>query len=197
MVQEPQITIKEVCHLLNQGKQDEAARVINKKYPFKPIQKSSRQYTPREMTKVFLRDGFIDRYYGTKLIYPPTLRIISHYLPNVFPYHKNGKMDKGHIAYWKLFPTIDHVVPVSRGGVDDESNWVCCSMLTNSAKSHWLLEELDWELQEPGNLACWDGLWGWFMQHVESNPHFLTDHLCKNYFKKWFNAARDVANQLL
>lgn len=153
MTVEPQITIKSVCHLLDQGEIDTASRVIDTEYPFVPILKSSRRYTPRQMTRVFLRDGFTDRYRGTLLVYPPTLRLISHYLPVSFPYHKNGKMDKGHIAYWEIFPTIDHILPVSRGGADNESNWVCCSMISNSIKSNWLLEDLGWELRGPGDLT--------------------------------------------
>ena len=40
--------------------------------------------------------------------------------------------------------TIDHVIPVARGGADDESNVVTTSMLRNSAKSNWLLDEVGW-----------------------------------------------------
>jgi len=67
----------------------------------------------RVMTRIFARDGFIDRYRGSRLIFPPVLRLLSLYLPKEFPYHKNGKMTEGHMAYWELFPTVDHVVPSS------------------------------------------------------------------------------------
>ncbi len=33
------------------------------------------------------------------------LRLLAIYLPEKFPYHKNGKMSEGHIAFWELFPT--------------------------------------------------------------------------------------------
>jgi hypothetical protein len=110
------------------------------------------------MTRIFLRDGFIDRYKGDKLVFPPALRLISYYFPDVFPYHKNGKMTEGHIDYWELFPTIDHVVPVARGGQDSPDNWICCSMLTNSIKSNWTLGELGWELLPPGKPEKWSGM---------------------------------------
>ncbi len=137
------------------------------------------------MTKVFLRDGFIDRYRGTKLIYPPALRLLSIYLPDKFPYHKNSKMSEGHIAYWELFPTIDHVMPVAMGGEDQESNWVCCSMLTNSIKSNWTIEQLQWELLPKGNLEDWDGMIHWFVEQVKSDKKLIE----VPYIKKWFNAA--------
>lgn len=134
---DPTDVIREVCFHLDQGSVTSAERLIEDDYPFVPMKKSGRNYTPRQMTKLFLRDGYIDRYRGTRLVHPPALRLLSHYMPSVFPYHKNGKMDEGHIAYWRLFPTIFRLVPIARGGEDEENNWVCCSMLTNSIKSNW------------------------------------------------------------
>lgn len=185
---ERQETIRMVCAFLDQGETANAACLIDSNYPFIPVKKSSRAYTPREMTKVFLRDGFIDRFRGTRLVYPPVLRVISHYLPKSFPYHQNWKMDEGHIAYWEIYPTIDHIIPVSRRGEDIESNWVCCSMITNSIKSNWLLEELEWTLKEPGDLKAWDGLISWFIQHTSSKPELLKNP----YIKSWYYAAKEV-----
>ena len=142
------------------------------------------------MTAVFMRDGFIDRYRGDRLVYPPALRLVSQLLPKVFPYHKNGKMDVGHIAYWELFPTIDHVVPIARGGLDEEPNWVCCSMLTNGIKSNWMLEDLRWELLQPGDLEQWDGMFLWFIGQMARSPKLSETP----YLKTWYNAAKSVAD---
>jgi hypothetical protein len=76
------------------------------------------------MLAVFRRDGFIDRYSGVRLVCPATLRLISKRLPEQFPFHRNGRFDVCHFGFWELFPTIDHYVPVARGGADDESNWI-------------------------------------------------------------------------
>ena len=178
--------IKQACKFISDGQIDEAAQHIGDNFPFKPLEKSARKYTPLQMTNIFFRDGFIDRYKGHPLVFPPSLRIISHYLPTMFPYHKNGKMSVGHIAYWQLFPTIDHIYPVARGGKDEESNWVCCSMLSNSIKSNWTLQEFEWELLSPGNRTNWDGMLSWYIDQVEANKTFLS----KNYFKIWYNAAK-------
>lgn len=94
-------------------------------------------------------------------------------------------MSEGHIVFWELFPTIDHLVPVARGGKDEESNWVCCSMLTNSIKSNWTLEQLQWELFPKGDLENWDGMFTWFIEQVESDEKLLKHA----YIKNWFNAA--------
>ena len=185
-------TIQEVCKLLSLNERVQAEAVIFRDYPFAPTTKSGRSCTPREMTRVFLRDGFIDRYKGTKLVYPPALRVISKRLGQAFPYHKNAKMDSGHFAYWEIFPTIDHIQAVALNGKDEVGNWVCCSMLTNSIKSHWTLEQLGWTLVPAGNLADWDGMFQWFLVQVESDKSLLDDA----YINKWFNAAKDVLRNI-
>jgi hypothetical protein len=107
-------------------------------------------------------------------------------MPEEFPFHKNWKMSECHSAYWELFPTVDHVIPVSRGGADDDSNWVCTSQLRNSAKSNWLLVDLGWELHPAGALSEWDGQIHWFMNYVKLNPDTLKDR----YIDQWFKAAK-------
>jgi hypothetical protein len=97
-------------------------------------------------------------------------------------------MTEGHIAFWELFPTVDHIVPVARGGVDSEENWACCSMLTNSIKSNWTLEQLQWQLLPAGDLAVWDGLVGWFLGQVTTDPSILRNA----YIKRWHRAAAEV-----
>ncbi|MFM9904917.1 MAG: HNH endonuclease [Pyrinomonadaceae bacterium] len=178
--------IHQACNLISSGSIDEAASVIRIGYPFSPTAKSGRNYTPRTMTKIFVRDGFIDRYRGTKLVFPPTLRILSQYLPLDFPYHKNGKMTEGHFAYWELFPTIDHAQPVARGGINEEDNFVCCSLLTNSIKSNWTLEQLQWELLPRGDVQKWDGMMNWFLNQIEKDNSLLEIP----YLKTWWNAAK-------
>jgi hypothetical protein len=106
----------------------------------------------------FHQDGFIDCYSGQRLIFPGTLRLLSLCLPEEFPFHSNWKMDRTHPAFWELFPTIDHIVPIARGGEDAETNWVTTSQLQNSAKANWTLKELRWTLVPAGSVEEWDGL---------------------------------------
>ena len=183
-------TIETACHLIASGDLSGASRVIATQYPFDPPQHAGRRYTPRAMTRIFMRDGFIDRYRGNRLVFPPVLRLLSHYLPVEFPYHRNWKMSEVHRAYWELFPTIDHVVPPARGGPDSEENWMSCSMLTNSIKSNWTLDELNWGLLPSGHLANWDGLMTWFMQQAAADPAVLANP----YICSWHAAARAVLN---
>ncbi len=177
--------IKQVCNAISEKEIAKAKSILAKNYPFEAFVKSIRSYTKRQMTRVFLRDGFIDRYSGERLIFPPVLRLLSNEMPKNFPYHPHWKMSECHIAYWQLSPTIDHIIPVSRGGIDEESNWVCTSQLKNSAKANWLLSELGWELHESGNLEEWDGMLSWFINFMEKNPKNKQD----NFLNSWYKAA--------
>ncbi len=58
----------------------------------------------------------------------------SELMPNEIPFHPNWKMSESHIAYWQLIPTVDHVVPVSRGGVNHEHNLQILCMSCNGQK---------------------------------------------------------------
>jgi hypothetical protein len=177
--------LAQVCaHLLNDNRA-KADALLRQQYPFAPVDKGSRGYTPVQCTSVFPRDGFIDRYCGAKLVFPSALRLLALLLPTEFPLHRNWKLNATHPAFWELFPTIDHVVPVARGGADDESNWVSTSMFRNAAKANWTLGELGWELAPPGNITQWDGLLGWFRKYVRAFPAVLADP----YLRRWHGAA--------
>ncbi len=178
--------IEKACRNISAGNLDSARQVINDNYPFEVLKNKGRQYSYFQKTRVFIRDGFIDRYSGDKLIFPPVLRVMSTLMPSDFPFHKNWKISECHIAYWQLCPTIDHIIPVSRGGEDVENNWVCTTQLKNNAKSNWLLKELGWELKEPGKLEDWDGMIHWFLEYSDKNPIILED----KYVLSWLKAAR-------
>ena len=60
--------IQSACQLIDAGDIEGAKSEINAKYPFVPFSKAGRVYTPRVMTKIFVRDGFIDRYRGNRLV---------------------------------------------------------------------------------------------------------------------------------
>jgi len=180
--------IESACDAIGAGKITDAKNIVVNDYPFTRLQNAERKYSEKQKSRIFLRDGFIDRYSGGRMIFPPVLRLLSLLMPEEFPFHKNWKMSECHIGYWQLLPTIDHIIPVSRGGKDEESNMVCTSQLRNSAKANWLLEELGWETHEPGSLNEWDGLLTWFMAYAKSAPDILEN----GYIRLWHKAANDV-----
>jgi hypothetical protein len=183
-------TIKAVCDSLLAGDAQAAAATARSAYPFAPPQSTGRACTEAECTRIFIRDGFIDRYSGTQLVFPGTLRLLSRLLPSEFPFHPNWKMTETHMAYWELFPTVDHIVPIARGGPDDETNWATTSMLRNSAKSNWTLEELGWQLVPAGELQEWNGLLTWFAEFLKRNQ----SHLADKYIRRWHRTALERMN---
>lgn len=177
--------LAEACGLIARGRNDAAANMIANEYPFTPRQRDGRNYTPLQCMDVFCRDGFIDIYSGDKLIFPGTLRLLANLMPHEFPFHPNWKTDACHFAFYELFPTIDHVVPVTRGGLDRRENWVTTSMMRNMAKANFTHEELGWSKVPPGCMAEWDGLASWFVDYVRGNCRVMSD----KYLSKWYRAA--------
>jgi hypothetical protein len=66
--------LSSVCAALESGDRAAAAQHLRQDYPFEPVAAVERKYGELEATRVFLRDGFIDRYAGTRLVFPGALR---------------------------------------------------------------------------------------------------------------------------
>ncbi len=185
------LLVKNICELLLDGKKQECFDLANKNYPFRDTLTSKRQYSKHEMCKVFLRDGFIDRYSGTRLLFPGLIKILTIEFPEIFKYHKNWKMSETHMIYWELFPTIDHLIPIARGGKNIYDNWVTTSMVRNSAKSNWTIEEIGWKLFERGQRKNWDGLVKCFLDLTLQNPEYEKD----NYIRTWKEGLLKAMNE--
>jgi 5-methylcytosine-specific restriction endonuclease McrA len=185
MLQDRGAIVAAACGRLSENDASTAAEIIRREYPFEPVALVERKYGALEATKLFIRDGFIDRYAGTRLVFPGVLRVLSISLPEEFPFHPNWKMTHTHEAFWELSPTVDHIVPVARGGLDVEENWATTSMRRNSAKSNWTLDELGWSLHPRGDIRAWDGLLSWFLAHVAKNPTLRSNP----HVGRWHRAA--------
>ena len=183
--------IQATAHLHNNDCSS-AARIISERYPFIPIKSEGRHYTIKQMMVQFFNDGFIDRYSGKRLVNPGLLRIMSELLPETFPYQAHWKTDECHIAYWDYQPTVDHIYPVSLGGKDAPENWATTSMVNNSAKSNFTLEQLGWTLKEKGSIQDWDGLSKMFVEIVEQNKTLLNVGRIKDYYK----ATKEIMEDL-
>jgi hypothetical protein len=142
--------LQNISNLILESRTEDAREIIQSEYPHKHIELEKRSYTLKEKMEQFLRDGFIDRYTGKRLVNPGLLKVITYYFPEEFPYDPHWKMTKTHMAYWDLIPTVDHIFPIAQGGVDNPSNWATTSMKNNSIKSNYSLEEINWELYPSG-----------------------------------------------
>ncbi|MBO4438503.1 MAG: HNH endonuclease [Spirochaetaceae bacterium] len=176
---------------LSQNKKENAVQCILNNYRHNFIQKDSRKMSDFEKLKIFINDGFIDRYTGKKLFFPNVLRILSMELGDVFPYQKNWKMSDCHIAYWEFLPTYDHIVPIARGGKDEPSNIVTTSQMMNSSKSGFLLEEIGFKIQPAGDMADWDGMIHWYLNYIKGKNIPLSD----TSFKSWHRALEKCVEE--
>jgi hypothetical protein len=120
-------TLKLAMPEIAKGDTRKAAELVREQYPFvPPVERQAIGTLDR--LRVFLWDGIIDRYCGVKQFFPPVLELISPEIPEAFPSCRNGKAPETHVAHWELYPSVDHLVPLTRGGAHEMDNWVTRSM---------------------------------------------------------------------
>lgn len=175
--------LNRVCAALAQGSHELAAAIAQSECPWVPKLVAKRHCSKALALRVFERDGFIDRYFGSPLVFPGALLLLGHLIPSQFPAHPTWRVAESHEIYWELWPAVDHLIPLSRGGENDEKNLVSTSTLHNNAKGHWLLEELGWFLRPPGDVRIWDGLTSWFMRYIQSHPGVLANRQVKGWHR--------------
>lgn len=175
-----------ICAAVSSKSIDDARCLARNVLPHVAVVPAVRKYSDAQALAVWRRDGYIDRYHGTRLVFPGALRLLSEIMPEEFPFQPNWRVTDCHVAYWELSPTIDHVVPIARGGDDAEPNWVTCSMATNAAKSNWTLDQLGWELHPGGSLEEWNGLEAWFVEETARRPEVVA---ANRAIRQWARAA--------
>lgn len=85
------VTIKHICKALLEGRNTEAKKIARNQYPFQPLFRKRRNYFLHQSMQVFVRDGFIDRYSGQRLIFPGVLRYYPSYFLMNFLFKRTGK----------------------------------------------------------------------------------------------------------
>ncbi len=185
-------TIEMVCEALEKEDRRKAGELVRSRYPFDPPADRRKAFTKFARTRVFLRDGFIDRYSGDRLFFPPVLEVISASIPDAFPRPPSSNMTNSHVAHWELYASVDHVVPVARGGAHEVGNWVTTSFMHNLIKSHWTLEDLGWERRPPGRLGDWDGMLGWFLKYTEGRSDLSDLAGVRDWHRAALRAMREI-----
>ena len=107
---------------------------------------------------VYVRDGWRCRYCGTRVIDRSMRARLHRCLPDTARWGARNA-DK-HTALAALSASLDHVVPHSRGGTNDEPNLVTACNACQFGRGQWTLEEVGFfdPREYPPVLDEWDGL---------------------------------------
>jgi hypothetical protein len=158
-------TIRAACDALDAGGPQDASAWLKQHAPVGALEEHF--FAKETRVKTFIRDGFIDRLSGARLVFPGALRLMSVLTPDAFPYHSNWRAGVSHPAYWRIFPILRR----HRG-----------ELITTSISS---VAGDRAELHAPGDIKEWDGLLGRFVRHVECDFAALRE---SKALKSWFDA---------
>ncbi len=109
--------------------------------------------------QVFCRDKWHCRYCNDAVFFSPILKVLESISPGHGYYHPNGKSDEMLTLFANKFASIDHIIPVTRGGENSIENyvtscWKCNLMYGN--KTHKKGKPLPNPINSSG--TKWDGL---------------------------------------
>ena len=107
---------------------------------------------------VYVRDGWRCRYCSTRVVDRGMRTRLHRCMPDVARWGARNA-DK-HAALAALSASLDHVVPHSRGGTNEESNLVTACNACQFGRGQWTLEEVGFAdpRQFPPIQDSWDGL---------------------------------------
>ncbi len=103
-----------------------------------------------EATKaLFARDGWRCRFCGCRVVPPKARAAMGEALPGAVPWNE---AEGFHGAFYAIRASVDHIVPHSTGGTNDEGNLVTACWSCQFGRGAWSLEEvglLDPRLRAP------------------------------------------------
>lgn len=124
----------------------------------KELRTPGRMPPAKAQDAIFERDKWCCRFCGVRVICKKARSVFTRAFPAEA--HWGGKEYAQHTALYALESSVDHVVPHSRGGNNDESNLVTSCYCCQRGRGQWTLEEV--ELLDPREFAVtdtgWDGL---------------------------------------
>jgi 5-methylcytosine-specific restriction endonuclease McrA len=145
-----------------------AARIICQtdplvhRYPLIRHPKERQIRTPRPTesvkAKIYARDGCRCRYCGVRVIVPKAITVLANMFPEL-PELRTVSAEQ-HAAFFAMKAVVDHVIPWSVGGRNDESNLVTSCQCCNYGKWTYLIDEIDFidPWTRPPVRDEWDGL---------------------------------------
>lgn len=130
------------------------------KYPAVRAMRAQRSSVGTHVIReAFARDHFTCRYCGRQTIHLDVLKLLSRAFPDLLPYDPGWKPVEALIVFWTHASSIEHHIPLARGGTNDALNIVTACYQCNDVKNYYLVEEIGWSLLSPAP-STWDGLTG-------------------------------------
>ena len=123
------------------------------------FERSAQRMPPSSSERaIYVRDGWRCRHCGTRVIDRSMRTRLNRCLPDVARWGARN-VDK-HAALAALSASLDHVVPHSRGGTNDEPNLVTACNACQFGRGQWTLEEVGFfdPREFPPTCDSWDGL---------------------------------------
>ena len=124
----------------------------------KPTRDSTRMPTKAEQSAIFARDGWRCRFCGIKVICRSARSVLTRMFH--IQAHWTSLEFQRHSALYAMASSLDHVVPHSRGGKNEASNFVTACYCCQFGRGEWKLNEV--ELMDPRDrepvVDSWDGL---------------------------------------
>jgi 5-methylcytosine-specific restriction endonuclease McrA len=107
---------------------------------------------------IFLEDGWRCRFCGTKTICREARKILVREFPEIAKW--GNKEFERHSALYAMAVSLDHIVPHSRGGENERSNFVTACYCCQFGRGEWTLEESELfdPRKYPAKKSSWDGL---------------------------------------
>jgi len=79
---------------------------------------------PKVQLEVWQRDNWHCRYCGKPVFFAKTLKLLSEMNPNHEYFHPNGKTGAILPLFQWSWASVDHILPVSKGGKNELENYV-------------------------------------------------------------------------
>jgi hypothetical protein len=70
-------SLEDICQLLSQSKTDNAQDLAKKHFPWKETNIKRKTFNKKQSLAIFRKDKFIDRYSGSRLLFPGALLAIG------------------------------------------------------------------------------------------------------------------------
>ena len=170
-----------VVHLVASGQESSALKILNEvsrlgkpertkvvcePFPFEegahtPLQREPRRaFSIAEQAKIFARDHYTCRYCGVPTISLQVMNVVSTLFPWAYSLHPHWKYEKTDRSFSEYSTSLEHHVPIARGGTNEEDNLLTACAWCNYSKNESLAEELGWR-KLPVAKTEWDGLSGY------------------------------------